>query len=379
MAEEFLSDGKEVERPATEFADRGSCGTGAQPVRYRHGVRRPRWSGYTAFVLSGGGARGALQVGMLRALLEYGERPDVVVGTSIGAWNGAWLAYSPTLAGVEALEGIWRRLSTARVMLGRESSNGASARAVGPMLMLSAIQRVTQGHPSLYSDAGGLSLSRELFGDLTFEELALPTYVVAANLSRGTRAIFHSGLIAPAVLASSAIPGIFPPVTIGDEVFVDGGALENSSLDIAVDQGARRLFVLDVGYDMDADAAGLWPGEQTLYHTRARNNGQHPLAAVLERTTQVMSHYHLNGVLKRLPPGIETHVIRPARPTNGGSLDFGHAPEWIESAYLTTQEYLRTVLPREGPARAAEPAGPGESQVPVPREAVPLGDWVYTE
>src|SRR5258708_5042210 len=78
-------------------------------------VRRPRWAGYTAFVLSGGGARGALQVGALRALLEHGERPDVIVGTSIGAWNGAVLARNPTLTGVEELADIWHAVHSWRV------------------------------------------------------------------------------------------------------------------------------------------------------------------------------------------------------------------------------------------------------------------------
>ena len=86
------------------------------PLRGAYGIHRPRWRGYTAFVLSGGGARGALQVGALRALLECGERPDVIVGTSIGAWNGAVLALDPTLPGVEALETAWRAAHPSRVL-----------------------------------------------------------------------------------------------------------------------------------------------------------------------------------------------------------------------------------------------------------------------
>ena len=87
------------------------------------GVRRPRWSGYTAFVLSGGTARGALQVGALRALLEHGERPDVIVGTSIGAWNGALLAHDPSLSTLDelaAIKGIKPQIAaiTARAMNG---------------------------------------------------------------------------------------------------------------------------------------------------------------------------------------------------------------------------------------------------------------------
>src|SRR5579863_2722396 len=91
------------DRPDRNGHGDADCG----PLRGASGVHRPRWRGYTAFVLSGGGARGALQVGALRALLECGERPDVIVGTSIGAWNGAVLARDPTLTGVEAVEEAW--------------------------------------------------------------------------------------------------------------------------------------------------------------------------------------------------------------------------------------------------------------------------------
>lgn len=334
--------------------DRGEpvlTGRALSSVRYHGGVRRPKWSGYTAFVLSGGGARGALQVGMLRALLEHGERPDLIVGTSIGAWNGAWLARNPTLEGIEGLTNIWKSLTPARVLLGRDPYGNPPARAVSAMLMLAAVQRVTQGNASLYGDTGLHHMAHDLIGDLTFEDLILPLRVVAANLTDGGRAIFSGGKLAPAVLASSAIPGIFPPVRIDDRVYVDGGALENASLDIAVEMGARRLFVLDVGYDISSSSDVRWPGELISTNSKVRGNGPHPLAAVLERTAQVMSNYHLTQALMRLPPGIETHTLRPEIPNGwGGTLDFGRSAEWIEHAYDVTRAYLRAELPVAEPA-----------------------------
>src|SRR5690349_10016153 len=136
----------------------------APAVRYRGGVRRPRWSGYTAFVLAGGGARGALQVGMLRALLERGERPDLIIGTSIGAWNGAWLASNPTLGQLDELVRIWRGLSPARVLLGYEPPAGPLPRTLPGILTLAAVRRVTQGHASLYPDTGMRQLAARLIG-----------------------------------------------------------------------------------------------------------------------------------------------------------------------------------------------------------------------
>jgi NTE family protein len=324
----------------------------ARPVRYRDGVRRPRWSGYTAFVLSGGGARGALQVGALRALLEHGERPDLVVGTSIGAWNGALLARTPTPAGVETLAEIWKGLTPARVLLGRETHGNPPPSRAG-LLMLAAARRVTQGQPSLYGDTGLRQLLVRLVGDLTFADLGLPLRVIAANLTDGARTIFNTGPLAPTMLASSAIPGIFPPVRVGGSVYVDGGALDNVSLDVALALGARRLFILDVGYDMTSDGGRPWSGELAPGAERLHGTEPHALVAVLERTAQVMSHYHLEHALKQLPRGIEFHVIRPPTPEGGGVLDFGRGAAWIEHAYTFTREYLRAALPEREPATAA--------------------------
>lgn len=322
-------------------------------VRYRGGAHFPRWSGYTAFVLSGGGARGALQVGMLRALFEYGERPDVIVGTSIGAWNGAWMAKNPALEQVVGLEAVWHGLTTGKVLLGRDPYGAPSPRAISGVLMLTAARRVAQGMPSLYGDAGGLNLSAQLYGDITFEQLAVPLRVIAANLSHGGRTVFGSGPVAAPVLASSAIPGIFPPVRIGDSVYVDGGALENVSLDVAVALGARRLFILDVGYDSSSEEHALWASEPGSLGDgkdgRARANGAnasgHALAAVLERTAQVMSRYHLEAAMRALAQGIEVHLIRPN--SAGGVLDFTRSPEWMAHGYEFTRAYLERELPRE--------------------------------
>lgn len=338
-------------------------------VRYRDGLRFPYWSGYTAFVLSGGGARGALQVGMLRALFEHGERPDVIVGTSIGAWNGAWMAKNPTLEQVAGLEDIWHGLTTGKVLLGRDPYGAPNPRALSGALMLTAARRVTAGFPSLYGDAGGLLLSAQLFGDLTFEQLAVPLRVIAANLSVGGRTVFASGKVAPSVLASSAIPGIFPPVRVADGVYdgvyVDGGALENVSLDVAVGLGARRLFILDVGYDTSSEEHTLWASDPLPAGDKPRANGAgsgssggHALAAVLERTAQVMSRYHLEAALRALPPGIEVHLLRPN--TAGGVLDFNRGADWMAHGYAYARDYLNRELPL-GDAPGADGADDGEA------------------
>jgi predicted acylesterase/phospholipase RssA len=312
---------------------------------------QPRWRNYTAFVLSGGGARGALQVGALRALLEHGERPDLVIGTSIGAWNGAWLAMGPTQERIEMMASVWASIHPMQVLLGRDRvPSAAPQQAANGILMLTAARNVTRGNSSLYGDVGLHLLLNRYYSGVTFEGLETPLYVIAANLTDGARKIFSSGPIGPALLASSAIPGIFPPVRIDDATYIDGGAIENCGLDLAIQLGARRLFVLDVGFDASAAAARNWlsaqadqPEPTTAPRARLRRErtaAPHALASVLERTIQVMSRYQLELALTRLPPGIETHIIRPSTPRGGGALDFDAAPQWIEHGYTFTRNYL---------------------------------------
>jgi NTE family protein len=323
------------------------------PLRGARGVHRPRWRGYTAFVLSGGGARGALQVGVLRALLECGERPDVIVGTSIGAWNGAVLALDPTPAGVEALEAAWRTAHPTRVLLGSEPPVGTS-QALAAMRALTAVRRLAAGEPSLYGDAGMRQFIAQLLGDTTFEQLAVPLRVIATDITHGTRAIFGTGPVAPAVLASSAIPGIFPPVRIGEAVYVDGGALDNASIETALALGARRIFVLDVGYDEHGSHERLWSEVQPEDSHRRRSAGVLAISAVLERTAQVISRYQLDRTLQRVPPGIEVHVLRVGTEAGGGALEFEKASRWMKQGYEAAVAYLA----RERAASAAEPASP---------------------
>ncbi|HEU5347036.1 MAG TPA: hypothetical protein VFU63_00355, partial [Ktedonobacterales bacterium] len=148
------------------------------------------------------------------------------------------------------------------------------------------------------------------------------------------------------------IPGIFPPVRIADAIYVDGGAIENCGLDLAVSLGARRIFILDVGYDASPAATQEWaeppihaPAGASDGHARPRSRRErtmipHVIASVLERTTQVMSRYQLDRELEQLPPGIEAHVIRPSTPLGGSALDFDAAPQWVEHGYVFTRKYL---------------------------------------
>src|SRR5256885_4721297 len=157
-------------------------------------LRRDR----TAFAISGGGARGAIQVGMLRALIERDITPDFVVGVSIGAWNGAWLAHRPDLEWVKKLEEVWRQVT----------------RRTLDIVWWRAARNMVRRKPSLY-EGGGLSrfVARHLQVH-NFEDLAVPLHTVAIDLTLGTKAVFSHGPLGPAVLAAAANPRASPPVVI---------------------------------------------------------------------------------------------------------------------------------------------------------------------
>ncbi len=312
-------------------------------------VRRPRWRGYTAFVLSGGGARGAFQVGALKALIAHGVRPDVVVGTSIGSWNGSWLARDPSAEGIDGLAEVWRGLTSLGVLLGIETPRPDLPPTKAGMRFLMAARRVARGYPSLYSDTGLRQLIERHIGDVTFDELSLPLRIIATDLTRGTRAVFSSGLVAPAVLASSAMPGVFPPVCIANRVYLDGGALDNCSLDTALQLGARRIFVVDVDSGTFDDPSPVWCNELTPAALRGHAGSMPAVAAVFERMTQVVCQYQFEQALRRLPRGVEVHVLKPGRGVAGNVLDFERAGEWIDHGYGATRDYLRARLPAPQP------------------------------
>lgn len=328
--------------------------------------RKPRWRDYTAFVFSSGGARGALQVGAVKALFERGITPDVVVGTSIGSWNGALLAKNPTSEGVEQLVKIWNSLTTSRILLGWEPHLPTAAPAFAGAFVVAAIRRVTQGYPSLYGDAGLRQVFAEHLDKMRFEDAQVPLRVIAANLTTGGLTVFGRGPVELALLASAAIPGVFPPVRIGGQILVDGGALESASIDTAIRMGARRIFVLDAGYDVTTE---IEEGLRTLLDRTPRNGRQqnaHALAVILERTATMMGRYQLDRAIERVPPGIEVHVLRPPANMGEATLDFDHASSWIDIAYEHARSYLDERLPRRR-LTTASPAIPSIGEEAAPR------------
>src|SRR3974390_495035 len=160
----------------------------------------------TAFVLAGGGSLGAIQAGMLLELVGSGVRPDVIVGVSAGAINGAFLAFEPTPQMTESVADLWRRVRT-RDVLGLSWSF-----ALGMLGLRSHLVR---------PDNLRRLLERELpYTDFT--STRVPLHVVAADQQTGDEVLLHAGNVIDAVLARAAIPGVFPPGSMGGRWLVDG-------------------------------------------------------------------------------------------------------------------------------------------------------------
>ena len=192
------------------------------------GMRGTPW---TAFVLSGGGNQGVSQVGMLRALLERGILPDVVIGTSAGALNGAAIATSPTLEKVDQLERLWVALDGEAVFPG-----GAFKR----------VWNVLRRDDHLITNRGLEEVIASSKPAATFAEMKVPLRVIAADLITGAEHVIVSGPVAPALLASAALPGIFPPVQLNGYTLVDGAVVNLVPISHALAGPIDRIFVLDI-------------------------------------------------------------------------------------------------------------------------------------
>lgn len=185
------------------------------------------------FVLGGGGSLGAAQVGMLRALTECGVVPDLVVGTSVGALNGAVVALDPSDA-AERLGRVWATMTRRQVFPG------------GP---LAQARTLRTGRTHLFPHTGLRSvIASHLPPAARFDDLAIPFGAVAMDVTTAAAHVLMDGPLEPALLASAAIPGIFPAVTIDGRQLYDGGVVANVPLVQALAMGARSLVVLDAAF-----------------------------------------------------------------------------------------------------------------------------------
>jgi NTE family protein len=184
-----------------------------------------------AFVLGGGGVLGAHEVGMLQALAESGIRPDLILGTSVGALNGVFVAADPD-APLERLLRVWRDGTATEAFRGS---------------VFGRVATLARSGTHLHSNEPLRKLLHELLPVERIEELPVTFQCVAASIEQAAAHWFTSGPIVPAVLASAAVPGLLPPVRVGREHFLDGGLVHSIPVGRAVQLGAHTVYVLHVG------------------------------------------------------------------------------------------------------------------------------------
>ncbi len=265
--------------------------------------RKPR----VAFVLSGGGNLGSLQVGMLKALTEHGIVPDVVLGCSVGAMNGAAYALDPTVAGMTRLEEHWR---------------GAFEEVMPSSRVPSMLQLIRKGE-SLHA-ADGLRRGLEVLLGATrrFDELTVPFQCVAAEIETAAEHWFEDGYLVPAVLASAALPAVFPAVTVEGRRYLDGGVVDNVPISRAVELGCREVYVLHVGRHGKPDAEIRRPIDAALQAYWVARNGR------------------FARDLAALPDGVEAVVLPPGQRPDIRYDDFSHTAELIDRGYENSMTLL---------------------------------------
>ena len=260
-----------------------------------------------AFVLSGGASLGAIQVGMLQALAERGIEPDVIVGTSVGAVNGAFVAdHGFGHDALDELAGIWLGMRRARVfptepVTGLLGFVGARRNLVPAGALRRLITR---------------NVERE-----RLEDLPIPLHVIACDVLTGTEVRLSRGPLVEAVLASAAIPGIFPPVDWDGRLLIDGGVANNTPVSHALELAPRHVYVLPTGGPCELTAP--------------------PRGAIgmLVHATSLLVSQRFTGEALTLE-GSRVTILPPPCPIQVQPMDFGHARDLIDRSYAGAARFL---------------------------------------
>ncbi len=247
---------------------------------------------------------------MLRAIAEHHIRPDLVLGCSVGALNGAFFAADPTPAGVLRLERAWTASQTRHVFA--ESVVGRVATLV-------------RHGTHLHSNNALRVLLEGGFAGVQIEDLPVRFECVAASIERAAAHWFKHGPVVDAVLASCAVPGLLPPVEIGAEHFLDGGLVYSVPVGPAVARGATRVFVLQVGRLERPLAPPRRPWEVGLV------------------AFEIARRYRFNEDIAGLPASTEIHVLPGGHDTAALNLRYRRRPDTerrIDAAYQASKDYL---------------------------------------
>lgn len=261
----------------------------------------------TAFVLSGGASLGSIQVGMLQALIGVGIEPDLVVGSSVGALNAAWIAADPSADSLERLAKLWRTISRNDIF---------------PFEPLRGFLGFVGRQQSLISDRGLRQLLERHLSIERLEDAQIDLHAIAVDVLTGRDVCMSEGNAIDAVVASAAIPGIFPPVSIDDRLYIDGGVVNNTPISHAHDLGADTIWVLPAGYACSLAE----PPKGSL------GMALHGLSVLVQ--------HRLAADVVRYESLVDLRVVPPLCPVEVSPADFRQSASLIDRARTATTEWL---------------------------------------
>lgn len=264
----------------------------------------------TAFVLAGGGSLGATEVGMLAALTETDVCPDFMVGTSVGAANAVWFALHPSDVG--SLADLWLSLRRTDVF---------------PIRPVRGLLGLLGFRDHLVPNSGLRRLLERSLGEIDLTGTVIPVHVGATDVLTGKEVLLSKGSAVDAVLASTAIPAVFPPLPLDGRYLMDGGAVNNNPVSHAVELGADQVWVLPTGY-----ACALTSPPRSA------------IGVALQALTLLVNH-RLAADVERYRDLVDLRVVPALCPLRVSPADFGKARELIDAAYASTRDWLAAGCP----------------------------------
>lgn len=257
-----------------------------------------------AFVFSGGASLGAIQVGMAQALADRGITPDLIVGTSAGAINGAWFADG---GDADELAEIWRGLRGSQLFPAR------------PIVGLRAF---LGQKPNFVPNSGLRRLLRRRVSFRRLEDADIPFLVVTSDAQTGSEVVLSAGPAVASILASAAIPGVFPPVEVGGRLLFDGGIANNTPITTAIEAGATEVWVLSTGFSCGVSQAPA----------SAFGLAMHAVALLVQSRL-------VRETADRSYP-VPVHLVPPPCPISVFPSDFSQTGELIDRARAGTTHWL---------------------------------------
>jgi NTE family protein len=231
----------------------------------------------------------------------------VVIGCSVGALNAAGLAADPSLSGVRKMRETWLNL------------DGDELWPAGRISGLWMLGR--KGH-AIQPNTGLRALIERTLPYRQLEDSVIPVHVNATSLETGRARWFTTGSAVDAILASAALPSVFPPVFVDGEAYIDGGVVDNVPISRALAVGARRVFVLHVGN-----------------FERPRQLPRRPIDVLLQSFSIARNHRFL-AETDDPPPEVDLVVLPGVDPGRIRRNDFSRSRDLMDRAYVAAREFL---------------------------------------